>query len=216
MKIYVITNNINSKQYVGLTTRPIKERFQEHCRSNRKTTISKAIQKYGKDNFTIEEIDSCENITDLRKKEALWILHKNTYLKGYNETLGGEDQPMFHESIRKKCSDRQMGKNNSFYNKTHSEELKEKWSKNRRGEKHGMYGKKRPELALSNKNRVWTEEAKGKISTKNSKPILCIELNKKFKSITDMCKELNLDPRSVYRVLKGTFKQHKGFTFKYL
>ena len=30
--IYVITNTINNKQYVGKTTVDVKTRFNEHCR----------------------------------------------------------------------------------------------------------------------------------------------------------------------------------------
>ena len=32
--IYIITNNVNDKVYVGQTYRSIKERFSEHLRSN--------------------------------------------------------------------------------------------------------------------------------------------------------------------------------------
>ena len=40
--IYLITNDVNDKVYVGQTTKPIQERFIEHCSSPSK--LGKAIQ----------------------------------------------------------------------------------------------------------------------------------------------------------------------------
>ena len=72
MIIYCITNKINGKQYVGQTVRTEEERFKEHCR-DKKMYISKAIRKYGKENFLVETIDSALLIDDLNEKEIYWI-----------------------------------------------------------------------------------------------------------------------------------------------
>lgn len=47
--IYLITNDVNDKVYVGQTTKPIQERFIEHCSSPSK--LGKAIQSIGKEHF---------------------------------------------------------------------------------------------------------------------------------------------------------------------
>lgn len=48
MFIYKITNIINKKIYIEQTTRCVKERFYNHCRTmNTSSVISKAIKKYG-------------------------------------------------------------------------------------------------------------------------------------------------------------------------
>ena len=51
-KIYLITNLLNKKQYVGITKFSIEERFLQHTR--RGFLLTEAIQKYGKEQFLIE------------------------------------------------------------------------------------------------------------------------------------------------------------------
>ena len=43
-KVYCITNLINNKKYIGITSRDIKVRFQEHCYHNH-TLIYDAVKK---------------------------------------------------------------------------------------------------------------------------------------------------------------------------
>lgn len=59
--IYCITNLINSKRYVGKTTTSIEERWKEHCYDFQKERCNKrplydAMNKYGVENFMIEEL----------------------------------------------------------------------------------------------------------------------------------------------------------------
>ena len=58
MIVYKVTNKINNKIYIGITTRNINIRWKEHCNLRARSSILKsAISKYGKDNFIIEEIE---------------------------------------------------------------------------------------------------------------------------------------------------------------
>jgi len=50
--VYLITNEVNGKHYVGQTTRTVEQRFKEHMESP--YPIGKAIRKYGAENFTIK------------------------------------------------------------------------------------------------------------------------------------------------------------------
>lgn len=89
-KIYIITNLINNKQYIGKTGQTLKKRFEGHCYGNHNTLISKAIKEFGKENFKIEVLEeiSGSNLIALQK-EREYILRYNTLQpNGYNEMIG--------------------------------------------------------------------------------------------------------------------------------
>ena len=91
--IYLIENKINGKKYIGQTTCSVKERFKQHLKDSRKhleRPLYRAISKYGKENFEIQELEKC-SIEKLNEREQYWIQYYNTfYGEGYNATLGGE------------------------------------------------------------------------------------------------------------------------------
>jgi len=118
MWIYKITNIQNNKVYIGQTIRPIKDRFHRHINDAMNnildTHFARAIRKYGKDNFIIEEIDSATSQDELNKLEQYWIQYYNSVENGYNETdaiskCGGntyqskteEEMDIIKEKIRK-------------------------------------------------------------------------------------------------------------------
>lgn len=92
--IYIITNSINGKVYVGQTIQTLQKRWQEHCRkgfstSERNMRIKRAINKYGKENFQIIELERC-NAEELDEREIYYISLYDSYNKGYNSTKGGK------------------------------------------------------------------------------------------------------------------------------
>lgn len=94
--IYVITNLINSKKYVGKTVNTIDKRFKEHCKDSQKERCEKrplydAFRKYGIENFKIEELEYLEDDSKLSEREIYWINELQTYgHNGYNATKGGD------------------------------------------------------------------------------------------------------------------------------
>lgn len=93
MTIYMITNLLNNKKYIGITCRKnIKQRWVEHKSKARKnkqyvSLINRAIKKYGEENFKFEIIKKMNDcsIETLLKEEAR-LIHKNKTLAplGYN------------------------------------------------------------------------------------------------------------------------------------
>ena len=94
--IYLITNDINGKQYVGKTYyNNIKERWKEHCQDYKKERCEKrplynAMNKYGIEHFHIKEIEYVPPEMNLEEREIYWIAQYDTYNNGYNATLGGD------------------------------------------------------------------------------------------------------------------------------
>mgnify|MGYP001079287636 CR=1 FL=1 len=116
--IYIITNLINGKQYVGQSVCGYVERFRQHCFcANRPydtdgyiQDIDLAIKQYGIDNFKVELIEKV-SFEERNNKEIYYIKKYNTYSKGYNRTIGGDFNPMFDSKVRQKhkeiCSSEQ-------------------------------------------------------------------------------------------------------------
>ena len=90
MWIYKITNIQNNKVYIGQTIRPIEQRFKRHMNDALNnildTHFARAIRKYGKENFIIEQIDIAQTQEELNQKEQYWIQYYNSVNEGYNET----------------------------------------------------------------------------------------------------------------------------------
>ena len=92
-KIYLVTNLVNGKVYVGQTVRSISERWQGHCKPSKacKSALSAAIKKYGQDQFTCVELAIAADQVELDSLEVRFITEHRSHVKehGYNLTLGG-------------------------------------------------------------------------------------------------------------------------------
>lgn len=141
MIIYKITCKINNKVYIGQTCENIQKRFRRHMgyqSLEHDTKFYRAVRKYGKENFFIEQIDSAETQDELDNKEIYWINHYDAVNKGYNTrtTKGkcGGDTLTNHpdkELISQKIRESKLGDKNPM-----------RISGGLRGERNGMYGKR--------------------------------------------------------------------------
>lgn len=91
--IYLIENKVNGKVYVGQTLQSVKKRFEQHLKllkSNQCQAVSRAIRKYGKENFSciVLEADIPEDLLD--SKEEFYIREYNSISQGYNLCPGGQ------------------------------------------------------------------------------------------------------------------------------
>lgn len=100
-QIYLITNLINSKKYVGQTTKTMEERFEGHLKDARKEDCKNrplyaAFNKYGIENFKVELLEEVKDSTMLNEREVFWIKELDTYgQNGYNSTMGGDGKLLY-------------------------------------------------------------------------------------------------------------------------
>jgi group I intron endonuclease len=111
--IYLATNTVNGKRYVGQTVRTLEERWREHCKPSPTNfhAINAAIQKHGRENFTLEKLCEADSLEQLNKDEDFYILLLGTLgsRSGYNSRLGGSLGRMTEE-VKQKISLAHTGK----------------------------------------------------------------------------------------------------------
>ena len=117
-EIYLIVNQENGKIYIGKTKRSLAQRWKEHVSVAQKRdnfVLSKAIRKYGTENFTIRRIDFTENEKEASELEKLYIgiFRSHKSYCGYNNTLGGEGGTL-KKITREKISNSLRGNKNSL------------------------------------------------------------------------------------------------------
>ena len=96
--IYSIISTVTNKIYIGKSIRLPEQRIKEHFTDwellNTDTKLTRAILKYGKNNWKWEIIEECDDAL-LSQREAYWISKYNSYENGYNSTLGGDGCPRY-------------------------------------------------------------------------------------------------------------------------
>ena len=210
--IYKITNQINNKVYIGQTITPIKQRMYKHYSNAKKakTGIDFAINKYGKENFLVEEICKCKN-EELDDLEKFYIQKYNSYYNGYNLTMGGQDtttslQLNKNEVIEKYLELKNVKQTADFFH------CCEKTISN---------------LLHQNNIEIKRYNVENLNTRINCKKIKIIELDKDFDSITDCgiwliehgysnASSKEIAYKGVSRVLRGERKSQCGLHFEYL
>lgn len=137
MIVYLCTNLINGKQYVGITSISLNKRKSNHkslalrCRSQ--TKFHRALRKYGSENFKWEILDeSSGSFEILMEKEIGYISKFNTYKNGYNMTIGGDGAVGSIHSEKWKLQQSKRAKKFHEENEEH-----QKWLKMSFDEKYG-------------------------------------------------------------------------------
>lgn len=174
--IYKITNTINGKCYIGQTIRKLETRISGHFSKSSCRPLRNAIQKYGRDAFTVEILHETLDIF-LDDLEVLEIKRHNSLApNGYNVDSGGHINKVFSEQTRKKMSDAQKGK-------TPTLETRKKMSEAQKQRK-PISPETRKKLSDAAKGRTHTPEARKKMSESRKGRTLSPEHRKKLKGRT--------------------------------
>ena len=204
--IYKITNIINGKIYFG-KAKNIKKRWNNHktaAKSKQKKDYShlhKAMNKYGFNNFIIEQVEEFEHECDALIAEINYIKNNNARDPniGYNISEGGDGLTGYHhtDASKKLMSDNKKGKfkgkDNWFYKKHHSIQTK------------NIISKKQKENYLKNKSKYDALNiTQCMLSTEQ-----CIEIQAKYLtgkySMKQLCNEYCCKITAIHSIIHGTY-----------
>ena len=210
-KVYLITNLINNKKYVGITTRSLKYRWKEHVNRPiyRCGALQHSIKKYGEENFKVELIEEQQNISEeeLLSKETFYINKYNTFIDngcGYNLIKENTQQLLYSQSTKQKMSRNRTGRKNQFYGKRHTDKSKSLMSQSHIGISHTMETKKNISLSLTGE--------KSPLFSKIVRRFKNIHTNEEFLGFQyDFRKKYNIDHASLSSLISGKRKSAKGW-----
>ena len=244
--IYLITNTINKKQYVGQTRRAdVEERWRQH-RSNKTVGpyLKSAYERYGYDNFKYQIICICFD-EDCDKYEEEYIKKFNTLSpNGYNLKGGGHFskhhpdtivkmsesiKKVWTEEKRKEMSERFKGVNNHSYGKKTSEETKEKLRNSHKNYWKNMSKEEYDSICEERKRRIHgktpsqnildaLKKGSGLLRKKIGKYDNSNNLLESFESISEASRTTGICHSTISKVClqKGHYKTAGGFVWKYI
>lgn len=206
--IYIHTNIINGKVYIGKTCQSPELRYGSNgCGYRECPYFYNAIKKYGWDNFKHEILYQHLSLEDANKLEIETIKKYNSCDpdKGYNIRVGGDgfqpedsrrlwDNPeykKFMSDINKKIwSDKK-------YHTMRSNLYKEQW-------KDPEKRARRSEQAVAR----WADEefhkkAQEAVYKACATPVRCVETGEKFNAIKDVCLKYNVNHSNLCRAIRN-------------
>lgn len=235
--IYIITNKINGKKYIGQTCQSdINKRWKQHKSINKKhigQILFNAYTKYGIHNFTFKILCICFD-SDTNNYEIEYIKKYDTiYPNGYNLQPGGNSRK-HNEFTIKQISNSLKGEKSFNFGKKLSVETKQKISQSLRGKNHPNFNKKmsdeqknkikntvnsfsvekRKEISLkiSNSLKLYNNNVSNRKSVR-SKKICQYDLNgiliSTFNSISEASQNLNLDRMTISRCCNDKYEHYK-------
>jgi group I intron endonuclease len=225
--IYLITNEINGKKYVGMSNK-IDRRFMEHKTpkniNNKTTVLCKAFRKYKIENFRFEILEIVDSIDLLDEREVFWIKELKPE---YNMNEGGNGNSGHQVSEETKQILRVAGKL-QWASKTDAE--KQKIIKNLSGPRFGRKVKDETKLKLrlANLGKKQSAETILKRSIKlkglaagneyGNKAVMSYKdgvFYKEYASAKKAADEIGIHPSNITKCIKLTQKSAGGFTWKF-
>jgi hypothetical protein len=235
--VYGLFDPITNKlRYVGYTSKSLDERLSGHLRQKRRNHRTNWLKSL-KAKPIIKQLDYSDDYNEIIKKEIFWIrFFKKKGCNLVNATDGGEglqgykftnEQKMMISErtkeamtpeIRQKISDLKKGKPAHNRRKIVDDLGNIYNSLSEIGDASAIVQSIKNKRQSKGRSYKYYEEGDIKCEvyeTKNSIAIKCNELNKKYISIREAARILNLDAGGISKVCKGKAKTCGGYTFSF-
>ncbi len=208
--IYLTTNKINGKKYIGMCKNTHREKYIGSGK-----LLKQAIKKYGKENFDRIILQECGTLAELSECEIYWIKFYNAVEDSnfYNLTSGGfggnsdylkEYWSQLNKEERKTCRNwsrrNQSGSNNPMYGRKQTEETKQK-------------------IGLRSVNRNWHKPNHEGSNNPRAKKVL-VEMcgtKKKYDCLKEFYNETKIAPYGTLKYIakNGTFSKKYNLKITY-
>lgn len=225
--VYMHTNKINNKKYIGLTRLEAKERWRSGKGYKTQKHFNRAIQKYGWDNFEHSILFSGLDAETAEKIERELIKKYKTMNPklGYNKTSGGECKKTVSAETIEKMRIANTGKNNPRYGKKATRETRKKMSESRKGEKNPRYGivlsdevKEKISQSLTGikePEETCRKKSESAFNRKTIKKVINLTTNEVFKSAREAANHINVSYSCIRDCCNGKQKTSGGFRWAY-
>lgn len=114
MFVYLLTNTVNGKRYVGKACLPTKRWTQHKVDAKRgsDTPLCRSLRKHGAAAFRFEVVQECASEAESYDAEREWITKLDSTIlgNGYNQTGGGEGLSQCLPETRRRMSAARAGK----------------------------------------------------------------------------------------------------------
>lgn len=200
--IYMATNRVNGKRYIGVTSYPVEQRARFHA-SNAKSgknngAFHRAIRKYGIDVFDWSILEECSDCHVGLNREVHWV---SELVPEYNSTKGGDGAwgLVITEDGKRRISEANKG-NKYNLGKKRSDKIKARMR----------------EIGLNSKH-IWNKYAH--LGPKSmARAVVCISDGTTHESASGAARHYGLDKSSVIEVCRRNPRRKSagGRVFRYL
>lgn len=193
--IYLWTNLVNGKKYVGQTT-CFHRRMKTYRYTYPNAYMEHAVKKHGLENFDITILERDVPLDKLDEREQYWLDYYQSYDmdKGYN--------------ICKIASTTKGVTHTEEWCQEHSDYMKEKW-------KDAEYRKFWHDKMSGEKNYFYGKRFSGD-ENGHAKAVRCVELNKIYTTVKEASKCSGTSRQNISHVLNGRQETAGGYHWEYV
>lgn len=205
----------SGKVYIGITSRNPVKRWNGGTGYLTNDYFTKAINKYGWDNFVHEILFTglTKEQAESKEIELISLFHSDERSCGYNIQHGGSARGKHSDETRVKIGKANKGKTPWILGQHHSEETKKKLSDFHKGTH--LSEETKQKISNAHKGKKQDEKDVRKRAESCCKHVLCVEMSKTFPSVKSASQFVGVVPPAISACLKGKTRTAGGYHWQY-